>query len=123
MAISKKITPEILDFWLQHGYNVLFEGRHGVGKTAVVKECFERNNLKWKYFSAATMDPWCDFIGIPKTVKNDGGEDILKYVLPPDFADDSVEALFFDEFNRSHKKVRDAVMELIQFKSINGRPF
>ena len=28
-----------------------------------------------------------------------------------------------DEFSRAHKKVRNAVMELIQFKSINGRKF
>jgi hypothetical protein len=44
-------------------------------------------------------------------------------VLPKDLNEDTVEALFFDEFNRSHKKIRNAVMELIQFKSINGRKF
>jgi len=31
--------------------------------------------------------------------------------------------IFFDEFNRSPKKVRNAVMELLQFKSINGFKF
>src|SRR5690606_36499501 len=34
-----------------------------------------------------------------------------------------IQALFFDEFNRAPAKVRNAVMELIQFKSINGRKF
>jgi len=38
-------------------------------------------------------------------------------------ADESVEAIFIDEYNRSHKKIRNATMELIQFKSINGRKF
>ena len=119
---SSKVTPALLDFWVKHNKNVIFIGRRGVGKTAIVRDCFERNGLKWKYFSAATMDPWCDFIGIPRAVSKDGKE-VLEYVMSPDFADDTVEALFFDEFNRSHKKVRDAVMELIQFKSINGRKF
>jgi hypothetical protein len=38
-------------------------------------------------------------------------------------SDNTVEAIFIDEYNRSHKKIRNATMELIQFKSINGRKF
>ena len=64
-----------IDWWLEHGLNVLFEGQHGVGKTALIKEAFEKHGLKWRYF------------------------------------------------NRAPKKVRNAVMELIQFKSINGQKF
>jgi hypothetical protein len=44
-------------------------------------------------------------------------------VLPEKMSDQSVEAIFIDEYNRSHKKVRNGTMELIQFKSINGRKF
>jgi MoxR-like ATPase len=47
----------------------------------------------------------------------------LELVRPKAFRDDEVQALFFDEFNRSHKNKRNAVMELMQFKSINGRKF
>lgn len=117
-----ELRDEKLDFWLKNNLNVLLIGPHGVGKTARVKATFERANLKYRYFSAATMDPWVDFVGIPKEVKDDKGS-YLELVLPKDLRDDSIEALFFDEFNRSHKKVRNAVMELIQFKSINGRKF
>ncbi|MBI1973034.1 hypothetical protein HYS50_03445 [Candidatus Woesearchaeota archaeon] len=117
------ISNAKLDFWIKNHFNVLFTGRHGVGKTAIVKEAFERNNLHWKYFSAATMDPWVDFIGIPKEQKDENGEPYLDLVRPKDLRDDSIDAIFVDELNRSHKKVRNAVMELIQFKSINGRPF
>lgn len=158
-----------MDFWLKNRKNVLFVGAHGVGKTAMVKEVFDRNNLNWMYFSAATMDPWCDFIGVPKEKKDnelpesfltikelllhskklamnwiianwkvsaeDAAEVInhvenkkeseayLELVRPEAFASGKVEALFFDEYNRSPKKVRNAVMELIQFKSINGMEF
>lgn len=116
------IIDKDLDFWIKNNLNVLFIGRHGVGKTSIVEEAFNRHNLKWKYFSASTMDPWVDFIGIPKEKSDENGE-YLDLIRPKDFADDSVEALFFDEFNRSPKKIRNAVMELIQFKSINGRKF
>lgn len=110
-------------FWIETNQNALFNGKHGVGKTSMVKEAFEQADLNWRYFSAATMDPWVDFIGVPRAVEGADGKEVLEMVRPADFANDEVEALFFDEFNRSHKKTRNAVMELLQFKSINGRPF
>jgi hypothetical protein len=116
-------TDKDIDFWIKNNYNVLFRGRAGVGKTAVILESFKRNNLKWLYFSASTLDPWVDFIGVPKEMKNDKGELYLGLVRPEAFQSDEVEAIFLDEYNRSPKKIRNAVMELIQFKSINGRKF
>lgn len=162
------ISTAKIDFWISNNLNVMFVGRHGVGKTAIITDAFNRHKLKWRYFSASTMDPWCDFIGVPKeksdtdlceqlklvkqianinynsalsyikqnwkledssakelvdSVVNDKSVSYLDLVRPFDFATDSVEALFFDEFNRSPKKIRNAVMELIQFKSINGKKF
>lgn len=118
MNLEKKLPS-----WIENGYNVMFRGRHGVGKTAMIKEAFEKAGLKWMYFSASTMDPWVDFIGVPKEMKTADGKSYLELVRPKVFQDDEIEALFFDEFNRSPKKVRNAVMELIQFKSINGKKF
>lgn len=115
------LTAEKLDKWLNNNLNVLFIGEHGVGKTSIVTDTFVRNNLKWISFSAATMDPWVDFVGIPKIVKDENGKEFLELVRPKDFLD--VEAIFMDELNRSPKKVRNAVMELIQKKSINGKVF
>ena len=117
------IREQDLDFWIKHNYNVLFIGHAGVGKTSIVKEAFNRNQLRWKYFSASTMDPWVDMIGVPKEQKDDDGTPYLDLVRPRDFQKDEIDALFFDEFNRSHKKVRNACMELLQFKSINGKKF
>lgn len=116
------VSNQKLDFWIQHNYNVLFVGKHGVGKTSLVIEAFKRSNLRYRYFSAATMDPWVDFIGVPRSNQDENGQ-FLDLIRPKDFRDDSVDALFFDEFNRAPKKVRNAVMELIQFRSINGRKF
>lgn len=164
MNISNKLS-----FWIKNNLNVLFIGKHGVGKTAMVTQAFEENNLNWRYFSASTMDPWVDFVGVPKeksegrfnadqfevirelvnidhalalewieknwhlngtsaeriveNVSNRRQFNYLELVRPRTFATGEVEALFFDEFNRSPKKVRNAVMELLQFKSINGEKF
>jgi len=116
------IRQEKLDFWISKHYNVLFIGRHGVGKTSIIKNAFDKAGIRWKYFSASTMDPWVDFIGVPKEQQDERGA-YLDIIRPKEFQHDEVEALFFDEFNRSPKKVRNAVMELMQFKSINGKKF
>lgn len=117
------MTDAKLDFWIQNNYNVLFIGRHGVGKTARIVDAFNRNNLKWKYFSASTLDPWVDFVGVPKETKDENGNAYLDLVRPKHFAEDEVEAIFMDEYNRAPSKIRNATMELLQFKSINGKKF
>jgi len=112
-----------LKVYLQHNKNVLFIGKKGVGKTSIVTALWKDSGLKYKFFSAATMDPWVDFIGVPREQEGKNGERYLELIRPREFQDDSIEALFFDEFNRAPKKIRNAVMELIQFKSINGKKF
>lgn len=113
---SKEIS--ILEHAAQNGFNVLLEGSHGVGKTAMVKEVFDKLGWVWKYFSASTIDPWVDLVGVPK--EKDG---VLELVRPATLDFDNLEAIFLDEYNRAPKKVRNAVMELIQFGSINGKRF
>lgn len=116
-----------LEFWAKNRYNVCLSGRHGVGKTGQVFQLF--NNLygelgkDWLYFSAATMDPWVDFIGVPKEGVAEDGTSYLYLVRPEVFARDQVKAIFLDEYNRAPKKIRNSVMELIQFGSINGHKF
>lgn len=117
------IPDDKLDLWIKHNKNVLLVGKHGVGKTSLIVNAFERHGLKFRYFSASTMDPWVDFIGIPKEKKDDDGNSHLELVRPKEFEDDEIEALMFDELNRAPKKIRNAVLELIQFKSINGKKF
>lgn len=120
--MSKKLDG-LLDFWAEHHMNVMLEGAHGFGKTAMVKAAFERKGWKHKYFSASTMDPWVDLVGVPKEHTDENGNTYLNLVRPKEFQNDEYDAIFFDEFNRAPKKVRNAVMELIQFKSVNGHEF
>lgn len=124
MAKARKqaITDQKLDQWIKNGLNVMFIGKHGVGKTSIIKQAFDRNNLKSLYLSGSTLDPWVDFVGIPQRVTDpETGETYIELIRPKDIANDEIEAIFIDEYNRSHKKIRNAVMELIQFKSINGK--
>lgn len=120
--MREAVPSKKLDFWITHNYNVLLEGKHGVGKTACVIEAFKQHNIKYLYFSCSTLDPWVDLVGIPKEFTDpQTGTAYLDLVRPRPFAFDDVEVIFLDEMNRAPPKVTNALMEILQFKSINGK--
>jgi hypothetical protein len=115
------INKSKLQQYLKLEYNVLLISLHGVGKTTIIKEVFtEAFGDRWKYFSASSLDPFVDFVGIPRVVENEDGRSVMKLVRPEFIEYDQVEAIFLDEFNRAAPKITNSVMELLQFKSING---
>ena len=115
------LTDKLLDDWIRTSQNVLLVGPHGIGKTEQVLAAMKRNGIKYAYFSASTMDPFVDFVGVPRVVEDKNGR-WLDFVKPKIFANDDIQIIVVDEFNRAPKKVRNALMEAIQFKSINGVP-
>ena len=115
------ITPEQMERWFNSNKNVLIYGDHGVGKTSIIKNYWDSIGIKYQIFSGATLDPWVDIIGIPKLVTRNR-EKVLEFARPKNM-DENLEAIFIDEYNRSHPQVRNALLELKQFKTINGRSF
>jgi hypothetical protein len=110
-----------LEFYADNTMNVLLTGLHGTGKTSIILNIFRKKYKKWLYFSASTMDVWTDFVGVPKE-RIVGDKSILTFIKP-EYMTDDVEAIMIDEYGRSPKKLRNAIMELIQFRSINGHKF
>lgn len=118
------IKDRHLDTWVKLCKNVLFKGHAGVGKTQIVLNLWNKHNLNYRYFSGATMDPWVDLVGVPKQVVDPvTGESYIELITPRSLDAEHVEAIFIDELNRAPKKVQNALMELIQFKTCNGRSF
>lgn len=117
-----RLTDTLLDQWVSTEVNVLLVGEKGVGKSHLIMNTFKRNNLKYAYFSGSTLDPWIHLLGIPKAKMMPDGKEKMEFILPENL-DDDVEAIFCDEWNRTNKVVRNALLELQQFKSINGRKF
>ncbi len=97
--------------------NVLFIGGHGIGKTTMARNLAEKQKLKFKYYSSSTLDPWADLVGVPVPDRKTKTIDFYR----PKILDEA-EFVFFDELNRAHPKVLDAILEIIQFKSVNGVP-
>lgn len=117
------ISPGKLAMWSKHNKNVLFIGETGVGKTAIVLSYFEQAGLRCKYFSAPTLDPYIDIIGVPREHRDENGDTFLEFIQKREFAQDEIDVVFIDELNRARPEVRNAVMEFVQMKSINGRKY
>jgi len=117
------IPPDKLAMWAKHKMNVLFIGETGVGKTAIIMSFFEQLGLRCKYFSAPTLEPYIDIIGVPREHTDADGNTFLEFIQKREFAKDEIDVVFIDEFNRARPEVRNAVMEFVQFKSINGKKY
>ena len=122
MAVEKFPTNDEYDAWIGNNMNIYLVGDHGVGKTEMALAACMRLKLKFKYFSVPTLDPWVNFVGIPKEGKNKKGQAVIDFLLPQEM-DDDLEVIILDEYPRAKAAIRNAVMELIQFGSINGRKF
>ena len=120
---TKPVNENILQTWLEARRNVLLVGLRGTGKTMQILHVFNKNyETRWAYFNGATCDPWTDLVGIPTAEDDGNGGKVIKYIKPKELSDE-IEGIYVDELNRGAAKTRNALLELIQFKSINGRKF
>lgn len=108
---------QILNFAAVNHENVLLRGEAGVGKTQMIREIADSLGLSLKYFSASTLDPYSDLVGIPVPTENNKN---IQYLRSEDI--EHAEFLFFDELNRAHRRITNAVLEIVQFRTINGTP-
>ena len=118
METAYQKTRAVLVKAVKAGLNVLLEGGHGVGKTALITEVAQEQGLQLKYYSASTLDPFVDLVGLPVPQKDADGHPTLVYHRPRDLHQAAM--VFFDELNRAQPKVLNAILEMIQFRTING---
>lgn len=123
MAASKSKVASLLPnakTYVENGQNILLIGLHGTGKTETIRELANELGMKVKSYSCATLDPFTDLVGVPVPRTDANGREYLKMVRPLDI--DEAEILFFDELNRARQETLDAVLEIINNKTINGEP-
>jgi hypothetical protein len=117
--MTSSVIPRAKQY-LEHNLNVLITGLHGTGKSESLFELARQENIKLKYYSCSTLDPYTDLVGVPVPRVEEDGTEYLSMVRPREI--DQAEWIIFDEFNRGDSKTQNAIFEIIQFRSINGEP-
>lgn len=111
LNIFDKDTQEYV---IKTGRPILLEGRHGVGKTSVLRSLGSNFGLTIHELNASTLDSFVHIVGIPVVV--DG-----KVTMSPPDELQAAEILFIDEINRADRPTRNALMEIICDNSVNGK--
>lgn len=111
------VKRDILPVARKAGKPVLIVGATGVGKTAIVEEFAKEHNLPFKKFKPGDMEDVGDLLG---KIIVEGGKSRFTYT---DWFPEKKNTVFLiDEVNRCNPFIQQALFEVIQYKTFNGRP-
>lgn len=117
--ITQETLSQMYDFSVDSRSNTIIFGPSGVGKTEMALQAVKRANYKHVYINLSVLEA-PDLVGLPKF-----GEDVTTYA-PPEFLpllDKNAQEviLVVDEIDKAKDEVQNPMLELFQFRSINGR--
>lgn len=116
MAVDFATFSQIVNHVTAVRKPVLLRGRHGIGKSTVVYQFADKNNMEVVERRASQMTEG-DLVGLP-TIENNSTT-----FNPPDWfkaACDRPVVLFLDEVDRATLEVRQGIFELTDSRKLNG---
>jgi hypothetical protein len=121
--ISFGMAHEMGTRYMAEGYNIMFTGMPGIGKTALVELICEREGWNVIVFHPVISDP-VDFKGMPWLFTDSNGKEHCVFV-PFDQLKALVEAkgktiVFLDDLGQAPEAVQAACMQLLHGGKING---
>lgn len=121
--IEQEQALNLCRFYIKSQKSMFLLGRRGCGKTEIAMQAAKDCNMKINYINLSVVER-PDLAGYPNIHKE---EDIVTfkspYFLPPLPANgkpDSV--IIFDEVDKAPPEVTAPLLEILQFKKINGKP-
>ncbi len=121
--INQEQTLNLSKFFIKSNQNLFLFGRRGVGKTHIAFQAARETNCKISYINLSVIER-PDLAGYPD-INSPGDVVTFKspYYLPALEADaKSNYILIFDEVDKVPAEVTAPLLEILQFKKINGRP-
>lgn len=121
-SINQEEASNLCRFYIASGQNMLMLGRRGIAKTAIAIQSIQAAGYKVNYINLSVIER-NDLAGYPMLF--DKGDLITyksPYYLPPlqeNQKPDSV--LLFDELDKAAPETTAPLLEIAQFKTINGK--
>ena len=98
--------------------NIMLTGKHGIGKSQILRQFFEERNQKVVVLFLGQMSDPGDLIGLPHLNEETGKTDfMLPYWFP---TDGKPIVLFLDELNRARPEVLQTIMDLTLNRTLAG---
>lgn len=90
-------------------------GRHGIGKTQLVRELARELGCRFAYIAPAQFEEMGDLIGLPAAAESEDGARVSRF-LPPEWAPraEGPGILLIDDFNRADDRILRGIMQLLQ---------
>lgn len=99
--------------------NIMLTGKHGIGKSQILKQFFEERGQKVVILFLGQMSDPGDLIGLPRLNEKTGKTDfMLPYWFP---TDGKPIVLFLDELNRARPEVLQTIMDLTLNRTLAGK--
>lgn len=121
--INQEQSLDICKFNIKTGGNVFLFGRRGVGKTHIALKAAEDQNITCTYINLSVMDK-ADMLGYPDMqAKNEYVTYKYPYYMP--LLKDGQKPnniLLFDEVDKAAPEITAPLLEILQFRTINGKP-
>lgn len=124
VKVGWSMAHRIMRKYLEKGYNTLWTGMPGIGKTALVKMIAKELGYTLIIFHPVISDP-TDFKGIPWCFTDQNGKQQAVFI-----AFDQLEALinakgpticFLDDLGQAPESVQAAAMQLLHGGTLNGK--
>lgn len=120
--INQEETLNLVKFFIKANKNIFLFGRKGVGKTNIAIQAAEECNYKVNYINLSVIER-ADLAGYPNI--NSPG-DLINFkspiFLPPLLENTHPDSIIlFDEVDKASPEVTAPLLEILQFKKINGK--
>jgi hypothetical protein len=121
--LDQEQALNLAKFYISTNNNCFFFGRRGVGKTQIALRAAKECGFKVNYINLSVIER-ADLLGYPNMTAEG---DIITYKSPeflPRLVDnakpDSI--LVFDEVDKCYPEIWAPLLEILQFRTINGKP-
>ena len=117
--INQQTALVLAKFSIDAGNNIFLFGNSGTGKSAIAMQAIKECNYKINYINLSVIER-NDLCGYPDLHSNSPTIDfkLPNYLPPLDGKADQV--ILFDEVDKASPEVLAPLLELLQFKKING---